>query len=100
MHEEIISSIEVIPLKVKLREPFIISLGRLDYADNVIVKITTSNGIIGFGECSPFRTIHGETPETCIAVGKIITEVFIGKCVTDRRASCFNGQSNFWKLFN
>lgn len=79
MHEEIISSIEVIPLKVKLREPFIISLGRLDYADNVIVKITTSNGIIGFGECSPFRTIHGETPETCIAVGKIITEVFIGK---------------------
>lgn len=79
MSEEIIKSIEVKPLKVKLREPFIISLGRLDYADNVVVKITTANGIVGFGECSPFRSIHGETAETCIAVAKIISEIFIGK---------------------
>ena len=61
MTGEIIKSIEVIPLKVKLIEPFIISLGKLEYADNVVVKITTQNGIIGFGECSPFRSIHGET---------------------------------------
>lgn len=79
MAKEIIKAIEVKPLKVKLREPFIISLGRLDYADNVIVKITTSSGIIGFGECSPFRSIHGETSETCLAVGNIISEAFIGK---------------------
>ena len=79
MSEELIKSIEVKPLKVKLRDPFIISLGRLDYADNVVVKITTSNGIVGFGECSPFRSIHGETAETCLAVGKILSEVFIGK---------------------
>ncbi len=79
MTGEIIKSIEVIPLKVKLIEPFIISLGKLEYADNVVVKITTQNGIIGFGECSPFRSIHGETAETCIAVGKIISENFIGK---------------------
>ena len=79
MTGEIIKSIEVIPLKVKLIEPFIISLGKLEYADNVVVKITTQNGIIGFGECSPFRSIHGETAETCLAVGKIISENFIGK---------------------
>ena len=79
MSEEIIKSIEVFPLKVKLLEPFIISLGRLDYADNVVVKITTANDIVGFGECSPFRSIHGETAETCLAIGKIISDVFIGK---------------------
>ncbi|MFZ7113782.1 MAG: mandelate racemase/muconate lactonizing enzyme family protein [Bacteroidota bacterium] len=79
MQTEIISSIEVLPLKVKLREPFIISLGRLDYADNVIVKITTSSGITGFGECSPFRTIHGETAETCIVIGKLLSEILIGR---------------------
>ena len=79
MHEQIISSVEVLPLKVKLREPFIISLGRLDYADNVIVKIKTASGITGIGECSPFRTIHGETAETCIVVGKILSEILIGR---------------------
>lgn len=79
MTEEIIKAIEVFPLKVKLHEPFIISLERLDHADNVIVKITTERGITGFGECSPFRSIHGETSETCIAVGKIFAEYFKGK---------------------
>jgi L-alanine-DL-glutamate epimerase-like enolase superfamily enzyme len=79
MHKQIISSVEVLPLKVKLREPFIISLGRLDYADNVIVKIKTASGITGIGECSPFRTIHGETAETCIVVGKILSEILIGR---------------------
>ncbi len=79
MVNEIIKEIVVKPLKVKLREPFIISLGRLDYADNVSVTIRCGSGLEGVGECSPFRSIHGETSETCVAVGKIIAENLIGK---------------------
>ena len=79
MKSEIIKSVDILPLKVKLKEPFIISLGRLDYADNVVVKITTESGLIGYGECSPFRSIHGETAETCFSIGRLISEVFIGK---------------------
>jgi L-alanine-DL-glutamate epimerase-like enolase superfamily enzyme len=83
MAREIIKEIVISPLKVKLREPFIISLGRLDYADNVAVRITTDSGIVGYGECSPFRTIHGETAETCLVVGKLISEILTGKDALD-----------------
>lgn len=74
-----IQEISVRSLHVNLREPFIISLGRLDYADNVAVIIKTSGGIIGYGECSPFRTIHGETSETCISIGNLLKDLLIGK---------------------
>lgn len=83
MAKEIIEEIELRAIKVKLKEPFIISLGRLDYADNVSVVIKTKSGLVGFGECSPFRSIHGETSETCIAVGKIIRENLLGVDVLD-----------------
>lgn len=87
MGNEIIKEIVIKPLKVKLREPFIISLGRLDYADNVSVTIRCESGIEGVGECSPFRSIHGETSGTCEVIGKIIAENLIGKNALDIEAN-------------
>jgi L-alanine-DL-glutamate epimerase-like enolase superfamily enzyme len=72
MHKEVIQQIELYRCPVRLKEPFVISLGKLEYADNVVVVIRTSGGIEGFGECSPFQTIHGENGDTCMAVGKIL----------------------------
>ena len=51
-----ISQIEIYKSPVKLIEPFVISLGLLEYAENILVIIRTDQGITGFGECSPFRT--------------------------------------------
>lgn len=50
---------------IRLKEPFVISLGKLEYAENIIVEIQDSSGRKGYGEGSPFRTIHGETNDTC-----------------------------------
>jgi len=75
----IIKQIEIYQSRIKLKEPFVISLGTLDYALNVIVVIRTDNGIIGYGECSPFMTIHGESIETCFAVARYLAEMLIGK---------------------
>lgn len=69
-----IRRITLIPLRIPLIEPFIISLGPLTHAENVVVKIETHDGIIGWGECSPFRTIHGETIGTCMSVGRELAE--------------------------
>ena len=80
---EIIASIILYQCPVKLKEPFIISLGKLEYADNVVVKIITSGGFIGFGECSPFQTIHGENSETCIVVGKLLANAIKGSNALD-----------------
>jgi L-alanine-DL-glutamate epimerase-like enolase superfamily enzyme len=57
-----------------LNEPFTISLGTFHYADNVIVVIKTDEGPTGFGECSPFMSINGESYETCMAVGRYLAK--------------------------
>jgi L-alanine-DL-glutamate epimerase-like enolase superfamily enzyme len=73
-----IKRIEIFPVNIRLKEPFIISLGEMQFAENVIVRIITSEGIIGYGECSPFASINGETAGTCMAAGKIIGKGLIG----------------------
>jgi L-alanine-DL-glutamate epimerase-like enolase superfamily enzyme len=80
---ELIRQVELFRCPVKLKEPFIISLGKLEFADNLIVVIKTSGGITGFGECSPFLTIHGENSDTCHAIGKLIGKLLVGKNALD-----------------
>ncbi len=80
---ELIKQIKLYRCPVKLKEPFIISLGKLEFADNIIVVIQTSGGITGFGECSPFQTIHGENGDTCMTVGKLLAELLLGKDALD-----------------
>ena len=74
----VIQRITLIPIRIPLIEPFIISLGPLTHAENVVVRMESSNGIIGWGECSPFRTIHGETIDTCMTIGTELASQVIG----------------------
>ena len=66
-------------LSIPLIEPFITSLGRDDSAENVVVRITTDAGITGFGECSPYMPINGESQDTCFIVGQYFAKVLKGK---------------------
>ncbi len=75
----LIASITLYQSVIPLKKPFIISLGRLDVAENVIVVIETNAGITGYGECSPFMTINGENIHSCFSIGKYIGEFLIGK---------------------
>lgn len=63
---------------LKLRQPFVTSLGWRDYANNIFVRIRTKEGIEGWGECSPYPLINGETVDTCFVVGKLLAEKLIG----------------------
>jgi L-alanine-DL-glutamate epimerase-like enolase superfamily enzyme len=75
----IIRQIELYRLSVPLKEPFITSLGRDDNAENVLVKIITDKDIIGFGECSPYMPINGESQDTCFMVGQYFARLLKGK---------------------
>jgi L-Ala-D/L-Glu epimerase len=75
----IIKRIEVYRLRIKLKKPFVISLGAKTHADNVVVKVITDHGPDGWGECSPSPVINGETPETCFAVARYLADHLIGK---------------------
>lgn len=74
-----IDRIEVYQSPIKLKEPFVISLGPLAYAQNLMVVIRTREGIAGFGECSPFMTINGESMETAFVVSKYLAHVLLGQ---------------------
>lgn len=75
----IIRAVDLYRLKIPLRHPFVISLGALHEAQSVIVRIHTHDGLTGWGECSPFMTINGESTETGIAVGNVFAGILPGK---------------------
>jgi L-alanine-DL-glutamate epimerase-like enolase superfamily enzyme len=48
-------------LKVKFNKPFVVAIGVVEYGETMIVKVTTDEGITGYGEASPFSPVTGET---------------------------------------
>ena len=74
---------ELFRLSIALKEPFITSLGRDESAENVLVRITTEEGLVGFGECSPYMPINGESQDTCFTVGSYFAKALKGKDALD-----------------
>lgn len=82
LHPLSIEKITICKLDIPLKKPFVISLGPIYAANNIIVTIQTKNGIIGTGECSPFMTINGESQQTCFEVGQYFARGLKGKVAT------------------
>ena len=74
-----ITNITIYQSPIKLKEPFVISLSRHEYAENILVEIKTNNGLTGFGECCPFKSINGESMESGFEVGKHLAKNLLGK---------------------
>jgi L-Ala-D/L-Glu epimerase len=73
-----IEKIELFKLNVPLTEPFVIAIETITDAESIAIKITTDTGIIGFGECNPYRSIAGETQDTCFAAGQFLAKILRG----------------------
>ena len=82
----IIQSIEIHKLFIPLREPFVISLGAIHDVQNVVIIIRTADGCSGYGECSPYMTINGESIDTCFIVGQYLGKALIGQNALDPSA--------------
>jgi L-alanine-DL-glutamate epimerase-like enolase superfamily enzyme len=79
----IIQSIELYKLFVPLKEPFVISLGPIHSVQNVVVILRTADGCAGYGECSPYMSINGESIDTCFIVGQYFAQLLKGKDALD-----------------
>ncbi|MDO7854353.1 mandelate racemase/muconate lactonizing enzyme family protein [Hymenobacter convexus] len=79
----VIQTIGIYKLLVPLKEPFIISLGPLTAVENIVVVIRTAGGLVGYGECSPFLTINGESVDTCFIVGQYFAPALQGRDALD-----------------
>jgi len=75
----VIEKIDIIELNIALKEPISISLGTFSLAENIIIKIHASNGMVGIGEASPEINIAGETIRTGIEVAKLLAVSIKGK---------------------
>ena len=78
-----IQSVSIYKLLVPLHEPFVISLGPINHVQNVVVRLRTADGCTGFGECSPFLTINGESIDTCFAVAQYFAPALKGRDALD-----------------
>ncbi len=83
LQKQTISKIELHKLFIPLKEPFVISLGPIYNAENLVVIIHTKEGLTGYGECSPFMSINGESAETCFVVGKYFSRILSGMNALD-----------------
>ncbi|HET6766887.1 MAG TPA: dipeptide epimerase [Chitinophagaceae bacterium] len=81
--KQIISQVEIYKLRIPLIEPFITSLAYETHVENVIVVMRTENGMTGFGECSPYMPVNGESIDTCFIVGQYFAKLFKGKNALD-----------------
>ena len=65
----IIQRTEIYKLSIPMH-PFTIATGTMHFAQNIFIRMHTSDGIVGHGECSAFPMIAGETQNTCYEMAK------------------------------
>ena len=59
--------------------PFTIATGTMEFAQNTLVRIATNEGLEGWGECSAFPMIVGESQNTCYEMAKDFAAIWKGK---------------------
>ena len=74
-----ISKIEIYKLNVSYKQPLKVAIGANTGANNVVIKITTDTGLVGWGEASPSPYITGDTQDSCYAVAQQLAQLIKGK---------------------
>jgi o-succinylbenzoate synthase len=74
-----ITDIKAYPYSVPLKDVFRISTMSWGAAENVLVQVLTDEGIAGWGDASPVRSIVGETQSTIVAAVRQLKPVLLGK---------------------
>src|SRR4051812_39159780 len=74
-----ITSIDLFQADIPLKDPFKIAVMEMRAAANVFVRINTSEGLVGWGEASPFWKLCGETQAIDLAAGADLARIIKGK---------------------
>ena len=77
-----ISQVEIFKLALPM-EPFVIATEICTVAQNTFIRIHTTAGLVGMGECSAIPMLVGETQNTCFAVAKDLAKILKGKDPND-----------------
>jgi L-alanine-DL-glutamate epimerase-like enolase superfamily enzyme len=76
------------PLDLELEAPFEIALGTRHEAKNLLVRVETETGVVGYGEGSPLPPVTGETQSGAVATADEAAELLVGRNLADYRTLC------------
>lgn len=74
-----IEHIDIYKFNIPFIHPIKIPLGVLEGAQNVVIKITTNTGLVGWGEASPFAPITGDSQESNYVTARQLALLLKGK---------------------
>jgi muconate cycloisomerase len=78
-----IKHIEPIAVSLPMKKPVIMAGEEVTRADNVLVRVETDTGIVGWGEAASAPTMTGETVESMMAAIHYLTPVVEGRPAED-----------------
>jgi muconate cycloisomerase len=78
-----VTSIEPIAVSLPMKKPVIMAGEEVRRADNVLVRVTADNGLIGWGEAASAPTMTGETIESMAAAVRRLAGVLTGREAAD-----------------
>jgi L-alanine-DL-glutamate epimerase-like enolase superfamily enzyme len=74
-----IATAEVFAFTIPQRVPMKIALGTPLTADNVLVRLRTTDGVVGLGESAPYSAVMGETQASDLVLGKALAGIVKGR---------------------
>ena len=79
-----ITELEIIAVRLPLREPFVISYGTFPDVPTVLVRLETDTGLVGWGEGTPDAFVTGETFGGVAETLREIAPALLGRDPRDR----------------
>jgi L-alanine-DL-glutamate epimerase-like enolase superfamily enzyme len=74
-----IRDIEMFPYAMTMKQEIKIAIGTDIAADNILVRLRTEDGVVGYGEASPYAPVTGETQASDVAIGKSLAPFIKGR---------------------
>ncbi len=74
-----ISDVRIFRFDIPMRDVFQIATMSISTAPNVLIRMETNKGIVGWGEAAPFHALVGETQSIDFAVAKELKDILLGQ---------------------
>jgi L-Ala-D/L-Glu epimerase len=82
-----IIKVEAFPVSLPLKKPFTIALGTMTHSPHVVVRITTEDGIVGYGEASTWHVVYGyDQHELAWVIDRYLGPAVMGMNASDTEA--------------
>ena len=82
-----IRRVDAIPVAIPLKKPMKMASAEVRTADNLVVRIESKDGIVGWGEAASAPVLTGETRAAMVAaVKEVFAPLIVGKDARDRAA--------------